>query len=235
MTNTVLLVYLFLIAGILGLGYHALIVENYPAVINAIITTVVVIFPLLINTVFQLSSIGSFRFGTILPIWLALAGILHMIGMIGWYDYLWWWDHLTHTVSAGLLAALLYAALITINTTNPTIQLSQFYVGVLCILLILGGGIFWEFLELISRDIGLRTGYPPVLQFYGLRDTMLDIMFNFVGASLIILLDIQIFVPVTDQFPTLVESAVKLYIVVIVAGSILLGILLEYFNPEKNS
>ncbi|MEF8774622.1 MAG: hypothetical protein V5A37_07885, partial [Halobacteriales archaeon] len=44
-------------------------------------------------------------------LWTASAGFLHQLGMRGRYESTWWWDHLTHTVSGSLLAALLYAAL----------------------------------------------------------------------------------------------------------------------------
>jgi hypothetical protein len=59
-------------------------------------------------------------------------------------------------------------------------------------------GVVWEFLELGAREAGKTRGVDPILEFYGLRDTGLDIAFDAVGAVIVLLLDLRIFVSLVE-------------------------------------
>jgi len=124
-----------------------------------------------------------------LTLWVAVAGFLHALGMLGRYDSVWWWDHLTHTFSAALAAALLYAALLVVGWNNAV---------VLTLLSILFLGVLWEVGELIAREVADWYDIEPVLVHYGWRDTALDLVFDVVGAALVVALDLRLFVPVVE-------------------------------------
>lgn len=111
------------------------------------------------------------------------------------YESTWWWDHLTHTVSGVLVAALIYAGLV---VTRPTTGSGS--VAAATVLFTFAVGVSWELLELVAREVGERYDIEPVLVHYGWRDTAFDLGFDLVGALLVVLLDLRIFVPVVDQF-----------------------------------
>jgi len=119
----------------------------------------------------------------------AVAGFLHALGMLGRYDSVWWWDHLTHTLSAALMTALLYAGLLVVA---PSVAVTGALLGTLAL------GVLWEIGELIAREIAERYEIEPVLVHYGRRDTALDLVFDLVGAGLVVGLDLRLFRPVAE-------------------------------------
>ncbi|MFD1568126.1 hypothetical protein ACFSAU_11535, partial [Halolamina litorea] len=121
--------------------------------------------------------------------WVAVAGFLHSLGMLGRYESVWWWDHLTHTLSAALLAALLYASLLVVA---PGVAV----VGTVVVTLTLG--VVWEIGELLAREVASRYDIEPVLVHYGRRDTALDLVFDAVGTVLVVALDLRLFVPIVE-------------------------------------
>lgn len=119
----------------------------------------------------------------------AVAGFLHALGMLGRYESVWWWDHLTHTLSAALLTALLYAGLLVVD---PSIAVAGALLGTLTL------GVLWEVGELFAREVAERYEIEPVLVHYGRRDTALDLVFDLVGAGLVVALDLRLFLPVAE-------------------------------------
>mgnify|MGYP006876387817 CR=1 FL=1 len=115
---------------------------------------------------------------------LAVSGAagLHVVGMVGGYDQLWWYDHLTHTL-AGLLVTV--ALIWTLRAVDPA------RAGVL----IAGGallgtaaiGVLWEVIEIAARWATQTLALPAVLVHYGTADTVYDLIFNMVGAALTVL------------------------------------------------
>ncbi|SFQ06821.1 MULTISPECIES: hypothetical protein [Halolamina] len=124
-----------------------------------------------------------------LTFWVAVAGFLHALGMLGRYESVWWWDHLTHTLSAALAAALLYAAVLVAGWSGAA-AITLLGTTVL--------GVLWEVGELIAREIADRYDIEPVLVHYGWRDTAFDLVFDVVGAVLVVALDLRLFVPVVE-------------------------------------
>ena len=88
--------------------------RNSAAIFNALGAFVLSVLPVVVEIVVQSVLTRNVSFGPILPVWLAAAGFLHSLGMLGLYESTWWWDHVTHTVSAALVAALLYASLLVV-------------------------------------------------------------------------------------------------------------------------
>lgn len=136
-----------------------------------------------------------------LTLWIATASFLHSLGMLGLYESVAWWDHLTHTLSAGVLAAVFYSASIVAiplqsGTAAQTLAIAGTTVG-----LTLLAGVAWELLELVARELGKRYDIEPVLVHYGRRDTVLDLVFDIVGAVVVLAVDVRLFLPIIGQSP----------------------------------
>jgi hypothetical protein len=131
-----------------------------------------------------------------LPLWVTVAGLLHAVGMLGPYDTVWWWDHLTHTVSAALAASLVYAAVLVAGDASAVGSLVPVGGAALTVGYVLLLGIWWELVELVARALGERFDVDPVLVVYGWRDTAYDIVFDVAGAALVVGADVRLFVPV---------------------------------------
>lgn len=198
--------------------------RNVAAAINALGAFVLALLPVAIEIMFQVILTQSVSFGLILPVWLAAAGFLHSLGMLGLYETTWWWDHLTHTVSAALVAALLYASLI---VTLPDIAgggQSSGTVLAVTVVFTFAIGVFWELIELVAREVGDRFDIEPVLIHYGWHDTVVDLGFDVVGALLVIGADLRIFVPIMEQFPGVTGAALFGSSWIVFVGSVLMAL-----------
>ncbi len=194
------------------------------AIVNAIVVIGVSLVPIL-----TFSTVDT-QLGSKLTVWLALAGFLHMVGMLGVYESVWWWDHLTHTVSAALVAALCYGGVLAVSDLSP-----------LAVTLVVGAftlvaGIFWELLELVARALGQRYDIEPVLVHYGWDDTAFDLVFDGVGAAVVLAVDIDIFAALATRWPDATRTLLVSAGVVITVGSLAIATVLTAIDewPELN-
>lgn len=109
-------------------------------------------------------------------VYVETALLAHAYGMLGRYEDTWWWDHLTHTLSSTLLAGLTYVVSDRRNR-DPRRDV---------LVAIAGGGVLWEALEYAIHGISARLGVEPLLVPYSVRDTALDLAFNFLGGALVV-------------------------------------------------
>lgn len=106
------------------------------------------------------------------------AMFTHSLGMLGPYDDMWWWDHLTHAHTATLLGGLVHAGARRRGfDPRPRVIAAV----VVC-------GTLWELVEYAIHAVARRLGVEPILVSYGRRDTALDLLFNLVGALLVLVL-----------------------------------------------
>jgi hypothetical protein len=191
--------------------------RNGAAVVNAVASLVVAVVAIAVAAGFDFDG-GQFV-APELAVWAAAAGLLHSVGMLGPYDSIWWWDHLTHTVSGTLLTALVYAAiLVTVGGTWSYSVVAAATVGFTFL-----AGVFWELIELAARAVGERFGIEPVLVHYGWRDTAYDLLFDLVGAVVVVALDVRAFVPLAAEAPGLTRQVLVWTAGVVLVGSALLG------------
>lgn len=120
-------------------------------------------------------------------LWVSTAMFLHSLGMLGPYDRVWWWDHVTHTLSATLVGGVAYVVARTHTRRGgrqavPRRYAPEFVVGVT-----MGFGLLWEALEYGIHSLAGRFGFTPLLVSYGRIDTALDLVFDLVGAGLVVL------------------------------------------------
>lgn len=159
--------------------------QNGAAVTNTAGFLLVTFVPAAVETALGVS------IASVLTYWVGGASVLHCVGMLGWYESVGGWDHLTHTVSAALAGALLYAGFLVAGRTAAGAAAAT-------LLLILTLGVLWELLELAMRELGERYGIEPVLIHYGWRDTALDMVFDVVGVALVLVADLRVFVPLFE-------------------------------------
>ncbi|MEF8856199.1 MAG: hypothetical protein V5A16_02120 [Haloplanus sp.] len=162
--------------------------RDVAATANALVALTVALLP------WALERVTALVVGPVLPLWLAVAGLLHAVGMLGPYDDVWWWDHVTHFVSASLAAALVHAVLVASYADTAPFGA----VAAATVLFTGAASVLWELVELIARELGERFDVDPVLVHYGWDDTALDLGFDLVGAVVVVALDLRVFVPVVE-------------------------------------
>lgn len=207
--------------------------RHVPAAFNAVLALGVALLPAFGSLLSTLGTIGDVSYGPALPLWLGVAGFLHAFGMLGAYDQVWWWDHLTHTVSASLLAALVYAGLIVAAAHSSGAWIPDGGVWAVTLALVFVVGVLWELIELGARLLAEYLELEPMLVHYGRYDTVLDLGFDLVGALLVVTFDIRVFVGLAAPFPELTGSLVLAFGGVSVVGSVLLGLVVARGGSDE--
>jgi len=143
---------------------------NPGAVVNALVSFVATYLPRVVE----------WRYGVEFQPWQRFylnAGMLaHAVGMLGPYEDVWWWDHVTHMCSSTLLGGFVHVrARRRGHDPRPRV------VGVvLCV------GVLWELMEYAIHGVSRRVGLEPLLIPYGPEDTLLDLVFDLLGAVLVL-------------------------------------------------
>ena len=115
-----------------------------------------------------------------LNLWIVTALFIHVLGSFsGFYDNLPGWDHLTHAMSASLIAALGFILVASIDKYAESIYLPPAFLALLIVMLTMAVGVVWELMEYL---IDTTTGSH--LQ-YSLDDTMKDMLFDTIGGLLV--------------------------------------------------
>ncbi|OYR54556.1 hypothetical protein [Halorubrum halodurans] len=225
MTAVLQAAFLAFLAGILGALLVGALSRDLRAVVNGVASLAAAATPTLVERAIALGTGTSVTVPPEIAAWIAAAGFLHMLGMLGWYDAVGWWDHLTHAVSAALVAALVYGSLRSQGVLGS--QATDRYAVVFTVLFTLGTGVVWEFVELAARELAEHVDGPPVLEYYGLRDTVLDMAFNGVGAVAVVALDVRAFASTAGRVPRIAEAVLVGSTVLLFAGALSLGVVLE--------
>ena len=92
------------------------------------------------------------------------------------------------------------------------------------LLFVMAFGVFWEVIEFALGEAARAVGNRALLTQYGLEDTMLDLVFDVVGAVLVVALDVRVFLGAAGRFP----GASRLLILgggAVLAGSVVAGLL----------
>jgi hypothetical protein len=128
-----------------------------------------------------------------LVLWVTSAVFLHALGTVGipgtgltsFYRQVWWWDHVTHALSASVVAAAGYATARAYDLHSEDISLPPRFMFVFILLVTLAFGVFWEVVEFTLAEAAGVLGSGTVLTQYGLEDTLLDLVFDTVGAVVV--------------------------------------------------
>ncbi|WP_423995182.1 hypothetical protein [Halorubrum trapanicum] len=222
------------LAGIAVIFHTAVRQRNAPAVINAGVSFLLVFIPILVDAL--ANWFYGIRVGLPpeLPLWIAVTGLFHSYGMLGPYDEISWWDHLTHTLSAALVAALLYAVVIVAVEYTP-VSAGTSLIWATVVLVTLLSGVFWELIELLARDFGRKFDLPPVLDHYGRQDTILDLVFDVVGAVLVLVADLRLFVPMAEVSPQTTVAALVVVLAGLVVGSLVMSLIVVVEQADSKT
>ncbi|WP_049899049.1 hypothetical protein [Halococcus agarilyticus] len=127
-----------------------------------------------------------------LTLWITSAVFLHAFGVVGFpwspltpYQSVWWYDHLTHGLSASVVAAVGYAAVRALDVHSAEVSYPPEFTVVFVFLFVLAFGVLWEVIEFAVAGLAAAIGSGNVLTQYGLEDTMLDLIFDTVGAAVV--------------------------------------------------
>jgi hypothetical protein len=161
-------------AGMLGVAAAGIVTGNFTWVPAAVVALFVTLIPALVRR----------DLGILLPIELnfliVLALFFHVVGgFSGFYDSVPGWDHITHVMSASLVAALSFSAVVTIDKYVDTIFLPRPFLAFFIVMFTMAFGVLWEIMEFANDQLA-----GTMLQ-YNLEDTMVDLIFDGFGGFLI--------------------------------------------------
>ena len=128
-----------------------------------------------------------------LVLWITSAVFLHALGTVGipgtgltsFYRQVGWWDHVTHALSASVVAAAGYATARAYDLHDEEIHLPPRFMFVFILIVTLAFGVFWEVIEFTLAETAVALGSGSVLTHYGLEDTLLDLVFDSIGAVVV--------------------------------------------------
>ena len=126
-----------------------------------------------------------------LTLWITSAVFLHAFGTIGvpggdsFYRTIWWWDHMTHALSSSVVAGVGYATVRAIDEHSEQTHLPPRFIFVFILMFVLAYGVFWEIIEFALAEGAALLGTGTVLTQYGLADSLMDLVFNTLGAVIV--------------------------------------------------
>ncbi|MBB6646173.1 hypothetical protein [Halobellus ruber] len=149
------------------------------AIINGGVTLLITFVPALLERNYDLP------LDPWLGLWITTAVFLHTLGSAGLYTRIFFWDNITHAVSASLIAAAGYTTARAVDLHSDEIHIPRRFVFVYIFVIVLSFGVVWELFE-FGLDIAAEvTGLTMPLAQHGLDDTVKDMMFNSLGALLV--------------------------------------------------
>ena len=171
------------LVGMLAIG---LVSTDTGVIVNAVMALAVTRLPGILERDFGIPM------DTGLTLWITSAVFLHVVGSVGIpgtsftpYQSIWWYDHLTHALSASIVAAVGYAAARALDVHSDEIRIPPRFMAVFIFLFVLAFGVLWEVIEFALGGLSGLFGFGRILTQYGLEDTMLDLIFNTIGGAVV--------------------------------------------------
>lgn len=162
-----------------GLVGYGLLTAHPKAIVNGGVALLITLLPAVLERNYNLP------LDPWLGLWITTAVFLHTLGSSGLYSHIEWWDHLTHALSASLIAGVGYTAARAVDLHNDDIQVPSQFVFVYIFVVVLAFGVVWELLEFGLDVTADATGLTMPLAQHGLDDTIRDLMFNLLGALVV--------------------------------------------------
>ncbi len=160
---------------LVGIFFVGLYRGNLGIMINSAMAFAIMHIPAIIERDYQIPMDAG------LTLWITTAVFLHAVGTLGPYQNVWWWDHVTHVLSASLVAAVGYATVRALDDHYADVYLPPRFMFVFILMFVVAFGVIWEVIEFAVSGLSSVFGGRAVLTQYGLEDTMLDLMFDTVG------------------------------------------------------
>lgn len=164
---------------LLGIVAYGIVFAEPKAITNGSISLLITFVPALLERNYEVP------LDPWLGLWIALAVFLHTLGSAGLYASIEWWDHLTHAMSASLVAGVGYTFARAVDIHSDRIHFPRRFFFVYVLVVVLSFGVLWELFEFGLDIIADATGIAMPLAQHGLDDTVRDLMFNSLGALLV--------------------------------------------------
>lgn len=164
---------------LVGLLLYGLVSFQIAVIVNAGLSLAITFIPAILEHDFEIPIEPG------LALWVTAAVFLHALGTAGFYDWIGPWDHLTHTLSATVVAAAGYALLRAIHLHSPDINLPPWALFGFTLIFVIAMGVVWELFEFAADTFAEWADLEPVLAQHGIHDTIVDMLFNLVGAVLV--------------------------------------------------
>ncbi|MFD1647665.1 hypothetical protein [Haloarchaeobius litoreus] len=120
-----------------------------------------------------------------LVLWITIAVSLHSVGSLGPYTWFSWFDSVTHTVSAIVVAGLGYAVFRGFEQHSDELHVPASVRPVFIVVFVLAVSVVWELLEFSTGQLSQVLGIEAPLVVYGVDDIVTDMVFNTVGGLIV--------------------------------------------------
>jgi hypothetical protein len=164
---------------LVGIVTYGFLFSQPKAISNGIIALVITFVPALMERNYDIP------LDPWLGLWITLAVFLHTMGSAVLYAQVGWWDHLTHAMSASLVAGVGYTFARAVDLHSDEVHLPKQFFFIYVLVVVLAFGVIWELFEFGLDAAADATGITMPLAQHGLDDTVRDLMFNSVGALLV--------------------------------------------------
>lgn len=124
-----------------------------------------------------------------LALWIAIAVGLHAIGTLAFYQTVWGWHKVTHSVSGSMIALVGYTVVRTVERNSEAVSFPSSFTLLFVVLFTFTAGVFWEIFEFTLDGVVATFGQEEVvLTQHGLFDTTTDMIANTAGALVVAVL-----------------------------------------------
>jgi len=162
--------------GLIGIATYGLVTVDLALTVNALLSLSVTLAPEFVKWRYGHTMDAS------LALWISTAAFLHSIGALGPYESVPGYDIITHTLTATLVAGVGYALVEALDESSDAVDFPSEFRFLFIVVFVLAFGVVWEIAEFAAGGVGTLLGGQEVLTQYGMRDTVLDFVFDGLGA-----------------------------------------------------
>ena len=188
---------------LVGIVAFGLVNGNPKAIVNGSLALAITFLPAVLERNYRLP------LDPWLALWVTAAVFLHTLGSAGLYGHFHWWDHLTHALSASLVAGIGYVTVRALDLHSDQIELPERFYFFYILIFVIAFGVLWELFEFGLDVFAAQTGITMPLSQHGLDDTVVDLMFNTAGALIVALWGQAHLLGVAEQLKERLQEAVE--------------------------
>lgn len=160
--------------GMIAVAVGGILRTDHSYVLAALVSLFVSAIPSILRRDLNVVLPAELNFGIVLALFLHVVG-----GYSGFYDTLAGWDHVTHAMSASLVAALGFVIVVALDKYVESILLPPVFLAFFIVMFTMFVGVVWELMEYATDQM---TG--SALQ-YSLDDSMVDLLFDTFGGFVV--------------------------------------------------
>lgn len=164
---------------LIGIVVYGMVYAQPKAITNGLVALLITLTPAVLERNYRIP------LDPWLGLWITTAVLLHTMGSAGLYARIGWWDHLTHAMSASLVAGIGYTFARAVDLHSDRIHLPRKFAFVYILIFVMAFGVIWELFEFGLDVLADETGMVMPLAQHGIDDTIRDMMFNTLGAFIV--------------------------------------------------